>query len=396
MKIWPQSSEHQSAISHQPALDGLRGCAALMVLVHHYGLVANFEPQQMTALDGLVRRLLFFGWTGVDLFFVLSGFLITSILLASRNDPSYYKLFYTRRALRILPLYYLVAVIGIYILPRLGKIGQTLAGDAHIHQIWIWTYTVNIGMLWGRYFGSLDVLWSLAIEEQFYIFWPLLVHRLKPKTLGCAAFLLMGLGLAIRIVWILRGAPLVGVYRFTLTRLDGLAVGAFLACLHSGSLTLGALPRRMLTVSAYLLIAGLGVLLIWCKAFYPTEPAVAIIGYLALSGAFGSLLISALQPGSLTQHLMNNSALRLVGKYSYGIYVFHWPIREALLFEAVPAQLVNRVGTRGGAFLFCILGIILSLLTSMISFHLYEKRLLSLKRYFNYNKASPPRRIPDL
>ncbi len=210
MKIWPQSSEHQSAISHQPALDGLRGCAALMVLVHHYGLVASFEPQKMTALDGLVRRLLFFGWTGVDLFFVLSGFLITSILLASRNDPSYYKLFYTRRALRILPLYYLVAVIGIYILPVLGAIGQALAGDAHINQIWIWTYTVNIGMLWGRYFGSLDVLWSLAIEEQFYIFWPLLVHRLKPKTLGFAAFLLMGLGLAIRIVWILRG-PVVAV-----------------------------------------------------------------------------------------------------------------------------------------------------------------------------------------
>ena len=156
---------------HVPALDGLRGAAILLVLLHH--LINGDLP-----VHSLVGRTAFAiprcGWAGVDLFFVLSGFLITGILLDQRGLPGYFRVFYARRALRIFPLYYGVLIIVFAILPHIRAFPQDGLRWLRPEQIWFWTYTSNIrsaatGTIFNAPYLMLNHFWSLAIEEQFYL-----------------------------------------------------------------------------------------------------------------------------------------------------------------------------------------------------------------------------------
>ncbi len=171
-----------------PALDGLRGIAIILVMLHHF---TNYRPT--SGIDGLIGSVVFFWWTGVDLFFVLSGFLITGILLDTRGSERYFTTFYARRILRIFPLYYLVLFLAFVVLPKFPAVHPVLAGQADLPPQWpYWLYLTNFSIAdrgWGH--GWVDVGWSLAIEEQFYLVWPLVIWLCPPRLVAllCAVII---------------------------------------------------------------------------------------------------------------------------------------------------------------------------------------------------------------
>ena len=223
-----ESRSPRLSARHFTSLDGLRGVAFLLVFAHHYGLSANITQPFIRALGWLAGG----GWMGVDLFFVLSGFLITGILIDTRDGPHYYRNFYARRALRILPLYYTLLLVLFALTPVW-------------HLKWHWGHLAYVFYL-GNFAGLLDgtlnhVLpfitlthtWSLAVEEQFYLIWPLIVASIaSPRRLVRLCFILSGCGLLLRILLLLTvPAAHEWSYGQLPTHADGLLLGAVAAVL---------------------------------------------------------------------------------------------------------------------------------------------------------------------
>ncbi|WP_284666444.1 acyltransferase [Myxococcus sp. SDU36] len=211
MKTGPTEPPHLP--EYLPVLDGLRGVAVLMVISYH-----SLTGLRSASLGSLFQV----GWAGVDLFFVLSGFLITRILVQTRARGGYFRTFYARRALRIWPLYFLVLVFTFGVM---GRLLPALAFDTHRYA-WT-TYALYLQNLWMTDFGPapINVTWSLAIEEQFYLVWPLLVFFLRNGQLRALLWACVLLSPAARLVALWEGAAPIQVYTFTLFRLDGLALG---------------------------------------------------------------------------------------------------------------------------------------------------------------------------
>ena len=181
----------------EPVLDGIRGLAIFAVLWHHLVTFSGLEPA--VRLDYHLWRTGSWGWVGVDLFFVLSGFLITGILYDSRSSGRYYFNFFGRRALRILPLYYGVLAVAFLVVPAFlaPRSAEALTRD----QAWYWLYLINVKFAFDgwpepAYLGH---FWSLAIEEQFYLIWPLVVRMLSRRRLllVCMVCFLAALGLRV-------------------------------------------------------------------------------------------------------------------------------------------------------------------------------------------------------
>jgi peptidoglycan/LPS O-acetylase OafA/YrhL len=315
-----------------PALDGVRALALLLVLAH------NFNVPYATR-HGLAHGLELFmdwGWVGVQLFFVLSGFLITGILLDTRSAPNYYRSFYARRTLRIFPLYYATLIFGLVILPRI--LGHPLPG--HEHQIWLWLYLSN----WAS--ALLDVgvygfgpFWSLAVEEQFYLLWPLVVRRLSSRVFLSLCILLMAAALAARVVCRAHGLSADAVYELTFCRIDALALGAVGALLLRTPAAAAWIERNTMSLSFGSLLAFL--LGAWATRGYPrlTVPT-QTFGFTVLAWCFGVLVVGAVVSqarGGPLARLFSLPPLRAIGRYSYAMYVFHDP-----LFENIGRPLLAR------------------------------------------------------
>jgi peptidoglycan/LPS O-acetylase OafA/YrhL len=182
------------------ALDGVRGIACLLVLVHHSGRGVG-----ASAAAGIFNRISAAGWVGVDLFFVLSGFLITELLLEARGRPGGLRRFWLRRACRILPLAYaFLALVFLSPIWRRESWHPALAAE----QIWFWSYTNNWLALWRPSLdhGVLGHFWSLAIEEQFYLVWPIVTLLLAPRYLARLCLLVLGASLIGHVVAAMHGA----------------------------------------------------------------------------------------------------------------------------------------------------------------------------------------------
>jgi peptidoglycan/LPS O-acetylase OafA/YrhL len=364
------------AIEHVPALDGLRGLAIALVLLVHFVVIADFPGRLPGGLSDWLNRLSYAGWVGVDLFFVLSGFLITSILLASRADPLYFRRFYGRRALRIFPLYVTALTIGLVALPLLAPaLAPVLLVEAQHQQVWLWTYTLNIANAFGWLVnaGVLAQMWTLAIEEQFYVVWPWVVRRLTLRQLANVCGVLIVSALILRVAWLrfasLDGWP--GAYRFTLTRVDALAVGAAIALARqdvTGFVSWDRWAPRILLAC----LAVLGVWFVAAQRFYPDQPGVVTYGHSLLALTFGCLLVLGLRdraPGWMCQRW-----LRALGKYSYGIYVWHWPLQNCLVIYGGTLHPVT----------FVCAGLIGSILLGALSYWILERPFLLLKTAFSY------------
>jgi peptidoglycan/LPS O-acetylase OafA/YrhL len=372
---------------HLPALDGLRGLAILAVMALHFayrGLLPGHE--------NLLWRITDCGWIGVDLFFVLSGFLITGILLDSMDDPHYFRNFYVRRTLRIFPLYFGALAVIFFVWPMLATTPDQMPAG---RQLWVWLYGTNFMMvrygLESAHSGPLVFhhFWSLAVEEHFYLVWPALVLLCGRRKLVWACVVTILIALVTRSYCALKVQEPgsiwgVAAYHLTFCRMDALAVGAMLAAAARGPAGLDALLpicRKFFWIG----LAGLAIVFVWRGSLFQYDRNFLTFGLTALAIWFAAILVIAvLAPaGSLRAKFFGHPFLRMMGKYSYGLYVFHY-ILNGLLSRALPATtLAAQLHTQFGAVLVRIAaGFAGSLALAMLSWHLYEKHFLRLKRYF--------------
>ena len=356
--------------SYYPALDGLRGVAILLVVLYH-----NF---------GFIKQS-FFGWLGVDLFFVLSGFLITSILLNELGKPGYLRNFFIKRILRIFPLYYLFLIIFLILLPLFGLYKKEL-NFFITNQWWLWTYLQNwLYSLYPSKSGNmLTHLWSLAVEEQFYIVWPFIILLVKsPKKLFFIMLGILTLVIVMRsIIWLSHFENLNYTTLYTFTRIDGICIGSMVSLL---------MRFKPLLISQNLAVITLGLALLNFGFFFINEadkdgyPYFALVGYTTFCTMFG-LLLHEIVTGSnktITNKILSLPSLRFFGKISYGFYVFHWPIyiiTQAYFFTVLNTSChLNNTFSKFGA---SILSTGLALVISIISYYSFERYFLRLKDKF--------------
>lgn len=330
----------------------------------------------------LVKQAFSFGWAGVDLFFVLSGFLITGILADARETPHRYRTFYARRALRILPLYYGYLVL-LFAVPALvgARAYTTPPGD----QLPYWLYLQNFRRLTGPAFEFAAHLWSLAIEEQFYLIWPLMVFTLsRAAALRVCALCIAG-AVAFRVASVFTAEDLRTLYVLTPGRIDGLALGGAISLVMRGSGGPRQL-RRMAPAVLALSAAAIAGAALHSSGFHPAGIYMVTVGYTAFACFFGAVLVLALDGGrSILPRLLSTNVLRFFGRYSYGLYVLHVPLVALGHLAGVSPNAF--AGTRwelAGLLGYMVLMGAASILLALASWNLYERRFLQLKSRFAY------------
>ena len=357
---------HRLVKGHMPALDGLRGIAILLVLAHGFDVIRT-----STGLGHRLDLVLDLGWIGVQLFFVLSGFLITGILLDSQDSPTYYRGFFARRVLRIFPLYYGVLFVAFVVLPLV----MTMPAGHGDHQGWLWMYTANFAEPFGKAEPAFPHFWSLAVEEQFYLVWPFVVRAAGRRGVVALAVVLVGLAIASRI-YVRERYGDDAAYMFTPCRMDALAIGAIAAALTRGERVGRSIvawgPKRLAVIGVLVVIGGavLGHLL-------RTGPTMQTGGYTLLALGFALVMVAALPPTALPARILSMGWLRRVGMYSYAMYVFHAPIH---LFIGKP--LLDRYAPEPGSVVGLVYAATATLVTfaaGALSYHLYERRFLAWK-----------------
>ncbi|MBI3881696.1 MAG: acyltransferase [Verrucomicrobia bacterium] len=371
-----------------PELDAIRGIAILLVLAFHcYGELVKFEVVPKSVLD-YFHRALALGWSGVDLFFVLSGFLIGGILIDQREEAGYFKPFYIRRACRILPAYLLVLLpFTVVVLSGVTwtnlHVGQLFKGTVPLWQYF--TFTQNFSFEdWGAVW--LSVTWSLGIEEQFYLGFPLLVRYVTPHRLPGMLVILMLMGIVFRIA-VLYIPPLGGMAAHTLLpcRWDALFLGVIGAVLVRRHDFITRCRRHLRAGTVLFFIFGLGVGVYAYSSQGIGGPVMVFAGYTWLAGFyFGGLILAVVMPPGRSKRRLFNAPLRWFGKYSYGIYLFHLPalwLTHAVLRHQAP-QLANAQDAQ--ATLLALAG---TLVLAFVSYHGFEKHFLKLGHRWKYEAA---------
>ena len=354
---------------HVAALDGVRGVAILSVLFFHL-------PPPFAFL----RPLSGYGWCGVDLFFVLSGYLITGILYSSTNKAQYFRNFYARRSLRIFPLYYGFMVLALIVLPKfinpywLGEEGF----NGRVMPFFL--YYTNYADVFGTMApAALGAFWSLAVEEHFYLFWPTFI-KLTPKNkllFWCATIAL--LALMSRLAITAFKGPWLATYFLTTSRLDSLVMGALVAILvqrHPDWLVRWAV--RIGGVAAVILVA----IAFWRHGLTYSDWPMRTFGYSLLALLFASVVWLAGNTRNRLSGFLANPILVMFGKYSYCLYVCHMLVL-AVCQRWLGPKVFPVLGWSGDAplptFMVTLAG---SLAVAYLSWHFFEQPFLSLKTRF--------------
>ena len=314
-----------------PALDGIRGVAILAVVAYHCQLFGRIG--QTSVAGRLYQTVAAHGHYGVDLFFTLSGFLITGILCDSRGSASYFRTFYIRRALRIFPPYYVFLLLVAASLPWTT-------------QAWLWSYLSNILIARESFEAlphALRHVWSLAVEEQFYLVWPFVVFVVRPRTLltVCVATILASVALTTWLMVVTHQE--VAAYVLTPTRADALAWGAAVAV--AMRLTPGVLARvarygwpiclGLAVAFVGIGIAGHGAVGYLCKWIVADLACAA-----ALAGAATGM------PDAWPQRVLSWSGLRAIGRWSYVMYLVQEPVAVVLSRSRIaPRVLAQALGS---------------------------------------------------
>jgi peptidoglycan/LPS O-acetylase OafA/YrhL len=358
---------------HYPALDGLRGIAILAVFFSHFGGGHSIANPLVHAWSVIADA----GWMGVDLFFCLSGFLITGILVDTSKAAHRVKNFYARRALRIFPLFYGVLVIFLLLTPVL-----------HLHwqrgHLLYFLYLGNMVPLIAPALFSpgprmgLTHLWSLAVEEQFYMLWPFVVWIMpnRRKLMRLSVVIVVAV-FFLRLALVMHHVDPFIIYSMLFTRADSMICGAILALLVRGP------SARTLPVHWVLPLSALCTLALFLAAHSSLHesPLMSSIGYSVIAILSSCLVYCAWLEEHWIARIANHSVLRFFGRYSYGLYIYHGFLIAFLLPWIVPFQRTFRSPALGGAvFLMAALGLTVTL--AVLSYHLFEAPLLGLKKRF--------------
>jgi len=373
------SSDPLRAGAYVAALDGLRGLAILAVVFHNTVETVARSPDRLTHY---LLTLAGPGWIGVQLFFVLSGFLIAGELLDNRTARNYLQAFYARRALRILPLYYstLVLVLAAALLVGAAPVVHDLTGDWRL-----WTFINNDTR--AAPFGF-EHFWSLAVEVQFYALAPWIVRRTRAPQLLVACICAVAAVMLFRTLCALLGSDAWTLYSGTVFRLDALALGAAGACLARIESTTAFLPRHC---TASIAVASL---LLMCGAYLThsydfSTLACQTYGYtlLAIACALVVGAVGAAPAGARRQlrwaQWLSVPPLRAIGRYSFGIYVFHGLLNKLIgvpvLRHLLPAPIPG-----GAVIAYAATVFVVSLMLAALSYEFFESAFLRLKPRFRY------------
>jgi peptidoglycan/LPS O-acetylase OafA/YrhL len=371
---------------HYPAIDGLRGVAVLLVMWFHssYFVMITIDKP----LGGVSWAYYIFsvmGETGVDLFFVLSGFLITGILIDTCHQKHNFRNFYIRRILRIFPLYYGVLFVFLaYFLYIFGLDGLD-HGKIGLHLFYLqnWMFSHNADQ-----FILLDHTWSLAVEEQFYLLWPLVLlsfykaGKMRPAMLLCLGLIALSWCLRLYLGW---NEAYKWAYTFTPARFDNLAFGALLSLL---CIQKSPWLKHLRKVSPY--IIAVCFVMVSTLMFLGAMKSGDVEGANHASVVYGLIIFSVLHASLLAYVFLNPTTnllncilsikpMRMLGKISYGLYLFHVPVMMIgvrFLYDNSslgywPAHVIVLLGGGGVSFLM-----------AYLSYHFYEKLFLRLKDKF--------------
>lgn len=362
---------------HIRALDGLRGLAILLVIPHN-------SEELFQGSTGIVRVggiIAGAGWIGVQLFFVLSGFLITRNLFEAQGATNYFKTFFARRILRIFPLYYITLIIALILVPLLftGTPGGHLF---YRDELWLWIFLLNWSHPLGASTFGLPHFWSLAVEEQFYFVWPLVVWHATPRSLlkVCAGVTIAAF-IARAMLHFLGGTDEM-IYEFTVCRMDALAIGAATAAVMRYSEGRAWFERNQMTfLPALAIMTVVGAL--FTKAYTSNMLSTQMIGHTWLAVLFAlSVLACLTDRGTYNlwyRRILDSRVLRSIGRYSYGMYVIHFPI---FLWLQKHSEVFIQDFGRYAPLMFVVTVGVSAYCLAVISYHLVEKHFLRLKRYF--------------
>ncbi len=356
-----------------PELDTLRGIAILAVVFYH-GLW-QYHAADLPWITRAVIAATGFGWLGVNLFFVLSGFLITGILLDNKGTPRFYGRFYIRRALRILPAYFLLLLL-LLLLPRIGMVDRRISWSfVGLSLIYLSNFTNFFGV--NMQYGP---LWSLAVEEHFYLLWPTAVRNLSKKSLGFCALAIFIICPLLRAIAFALGHSAEVWYTWMVA--DGLASGSLLAILSRTAL----LERRSMKlfsafcITASVLLIGLGLRF---GTLSPTPPRTALgasLRWTLFNVLFTGTLSAVLLLGtSRWARIVRRPALQFFGEISYGLYLVH-----TLVFDLVDhfATRITRLADQGNVSLILVrflVGAGSATLIAYLSRRFFEEPFLKLK-----------------
>ncbi len=380
MKSIEREAERTFRGGRDPALDGLRAIAVIGVIFFH-----AYQGQS------------FWTWSFVDLFFVLSGYLITDILVRGVGTPRFLRNFLARRILRIWPVYYLT-LIGIFVFTNLHLFGVRLHVEhgAYLRSMFFVQFTGQyvhhrpLAEVIGNYVPWFSHSWSLAVEEQFYVLWPLVVLSLRkrPRALVnvCVAFVCTSIVLR----WL--GVP--GYILFA--RMDGLALGAMLAVLMANKELLRiteATVERLAKIALVLATPGIAAYLLLGYAGKIGSPPPDIdwhpwvITSFALA-YFGIVALLVCQRFAAGRAVLSKQPLPQLGLISYAVYLFHLPVIQVVVNAGLST---HRFGRTAAIWI----AIPLTFLAAQISRVAVEAPILSLKRYFPMRPAPAVEALPS-
>jgi peptidoglycan/LPS O-acetylase OafA/YrhL len=352
--------------SYYPALDGLRGIAILLVIFHH-----NYDFLPLST----------FTWFGVDLFFVLSGFLITDILLRTKGQKNFLQNFYLRRALRIFPLYYIGLLLFFLLVPFISQLheqykyyhdNQQMAWFHLTNWLYIFEHRPNTMLLLGHF-------WSLSIEEQFYLIWPFVILLCRNlQQLARAIKMILAACILFRLIsWLQWGGGYTGFSFQYMTRIDGLCIGSLVAIwrLSDSSAFQKKLTQfALIVLGIYLCVFSLSL------TIFPGLPHTMLLGYTIIGAVFGIVIVLAISPKTTyLNRILENKWLMRCGKISYGLYIFHWPVLS--LFRLYFWNQLSGSGLNDtvAQLILSTSALLVSILVSVLSYVFFERRILALK-----------------
>jgi peptidoglycan/LPS O-acetylase OafA/YrhL len=347
-------------------LDSLRGIAVILVVISHW------LPQTH------VLNRLPIGGIGVDIFFVLSGFLISKILFDARNSEAptggIIKNFYIRRALRIFPIYY----ITIFLMHAFHEYTESNIRENFVYFL---TYTSNFYFFEiGKWDGMVSHLWSLAVEEQFYLLWPFILLFVNKKYLPhvIVCFILIGTGSQIA----LRGNDMLDV--LTWCCFDSFGMGALLAWVWTYR------PSHLTRYYKYVSIAAISAFIVFCigipEVSWDYVPFRTLVSIMSL-WAIAYIIVNRDRERLHLGFVLNNRPLIFAGKISYGLYLFHLSVPTITYMSLKPYLNPLLRGRIPLTPFYLVVNTVILLAIAVFSYYLIEKRFLNLKKYFAYDKS---------